>query len=362
MVNEKIMIAIQNLSIQLGEFRLHEIELSLRQGEYLVLLGPTGAGKSVLVECLAGLYRTRPGSILVDGQDVTSLPPEQRNVGYVPQDYALFPNMTVEQNLGYGLRARRQPAAEIQQKVEAALKRLGLTHLRSRFPLHLSGGEKQRVALGRALITEPRVLLLDEPLSALDENLRTELAAQLREIQRDHGGTFLHVCHSLEEAAQVADRVAIMGQGTIEQVGTLEEILARPASLFIAEFTRCRNFITGTAERASDGCRIRVPGGLDLRCRWQETEGPVVACIRPEEVELLYDAPLTGDAHLQATVIEVQLRPSYLELKLDLGVPQGVPLVVHSPWRERRQADNLVGQTVAVHLPPEAITLFPAHQ
>jgi len=172
------MIQIQNLSIDLGEFHLRDIDLRIKQGEYMALLGPTGAGKTVLVECIVGIYHPRQGDMLIDGVDVARLYPEERNVGYVPQDYALFPNMTVAQNLAYGLKARKRPTAEIKDKVEAMMKLLGISHLDYRLPLNLSGGEKQRVALGRALITNPRILLLDEPLSALDENLRSELAAE----------------------------------------------------------------------------------------------------------------------------------------------------------------------------------------
>ncbi|MBN2359216.1 MAG: ABC transporter ATP-binding protein, partial [Deltaproteobacteria bacterium] len=198
------MIEIRDLSIDLGAFHLRHVDLAVQDGEYVALLGPTGAGKTVLLECIVGLHRRHAGAIAVDGIDVTRHFPEERNVGYVPQDYALFPNLTVRQNLAYGLKARRAPAAEIADKVNAMLARLGLGALAQRFPVHLSGGEQQRVALGRALITGPRIVLLDEPLSALDENLRCELAGELRQIQRALQGTFLHVCHNLEEALEVA--------------------------------------------------------------------------------------------------------------------------------------------------------------
>ena len=183
------MIEIIDLSIELGRFALHHVDLSIRDGEYLVLLGPTGSGKTVLVECIAGIHRKHGGRILVDGRDVTGLYPEERHIGYVPQDYALFPNLTVRENVAYGLRARRLPEVEIVARVNSMLKMLGLPAGRA-FPTTLSGGEKQRTALGRALVTNPRILLLDEPLSAIDEVMRSELATELSRIQRAVNGTF----------------------------------------------------------------------------------------------------------------------------------------------------------------------------
>ena len=232
------MIEIQDLNITLGEFNLQDVNLAIRPGEYMVLLGPTGAGKTVLIECIVGIYRQRSGSILLNGGDVTPLLIEERNIGYVPQDYALFPNMTVFENIAYGLRARKRPAAEVEVEVEAMMQILGVNHLRHRLPLNLSGGERQRAALGRALVTRPQILLLDEPLSALDENTRYDLAVELRRVHKAVGGTFLHVCHNFQEASDLADRVAIMNGGRIAQVGTIDEILADPASEFVSEFTR----------------------------------------------------------------------------------------------------------------------------
>lgn len=342
------MIRIEQLSVDLGVFHLRDIDLAIEQGEYLVLLGPTGSGKTVLIECIVGIHRPKTGRVLIDGDDVTRLYPEERNVGYVPQDYALFPNMNVRRNLAYGLEARKLPRREVEARVEAMMALLGIGHLHFRLPLNLSGGEKQRVALGRALAVEPRVLLLDEPLAALDENFRAELAAELRRVQRTLGGTFLHVCHSFEETADVADRVAVLRDGRLVQVGTIEEMLTRPANRFIAEFTRTRNFLDGTAERAGDGCRVALDGGgPTLASSYGALDGPVTAAIRPEDIEL-------GCGSLEATVTAVRLKPTYTEIELDAGVP----LIAY----DRRPAGDhplAVGDALTLHIRPGAVKLFP---
>jgi molybdate/tungstate transport system ATP-binding protein len=342
-------IAIEELAIDLGEFSLRDVNLTIEEGEYVVLLGPTGAGKTVLVECLVGIHRPRAGRILIDGQEVTDLYPEERNVGFVPQDYALFPNMTVRQNMGYGLAARRFPARTIAQRTDAMLQRLELTQVADRFPLNLSGGERQRVALGRALITEPGILLLDEPLSALDESLRSELARQLRRIQQQAGSSFLHVCHSFEEASEVADRVAIMHRGTIEQVGTIQQILLQPTSLFVARFTRTRNLLEGVAERSGEGSRVTLAEGTAIVSSAGQPEGPVVVGIRPEEIAIDRG---TGDEanRLEATITALSFRPRQIEVELDVGVP----LVAYEPWGE----GLAVGQKVTVQIRPERVLLF----
>jgi ABC-type Fe3+/spermidine/putrescine transport system ATPase subunit len=354
-----LMIKIENLNIHLGEFDLREIHLRIREGEYFVLLGPTGAGKSVLLECLAGINRPDSGRVFIDGQDVARLYPEERNIGYVPQDYALFPNMTVEQNLAYGLRARGTARSDIREKVASMMKELGITHLQNRLPLFLSGGEKQRVALGRALITQPRILLLDEPLSALDENLRAQLAHELRRVQRDLRRAFLHVCHSFEEASFVADRIAIMRQGRIEQVGTIQEILTRPSSLFIAEFTRTRNLQEGVAEAVNGGCRIRTSTGSILLSEAQAVEGPVIFGIRPEEMDLLPAGEAGGNEnYLKARVVQVRFRPSFLEVELDAGFP----LIAYHPWSKGSSGRIAEGDAVRIHARPEAVLVFPKNR
>lgn len=350
------MIQIEKLNIRLGEFQLHDISLQINEGEYFVLLGPTGAGKSVLLECIAGIDTPDSGLISINGREVTRCYPEERNVGYVPQDYALFPNMTVQQNLGYGLKARKRADSEIREKVTAMMEQLGILHLRNRLPLNLSGGEKQRVALGRALITRPGILLLDEPLSALDEDLRSRLAAELRKIQRNLNRAFLHVCHSFEEASFVADRIAIMRQGVIEQVGTIQEILTSPSSLFIAEFTRMRNFHEGIAEAINGGCRIRTYSGSTLYSSDRAYEGPVTFGMRPEEIALITENVGSQDAnHLKARVAQIRFRPSYLEVELDAGFS----LIAYHQWHRDSSPQIAEGRDLWIHIRPEAVVVFP---
>ncbi len=347
------MIEISNLAIRLGQFRLRNINLTIRDGEYLVLLGPTGAGKTVLVECVLGINHPDNGRILVDGRDITALYPEERNLGYVPQDFALFPNMVVEENLAYGLRARNAPPETIQERVESMIRMLRLEHLRGRSPAHLSAGEKQRVALGRALVTEPRILLLDEPLSALDESLRLELARELREIHRAVGGTCLHVCHSFEEAADLADRVAVMHRGQIVQLGTIDELLDHPASEFVARFTCTRNILHGAAEAANGGCVVRLTEAVSL-CSDVPARGRVVVAIRPERIQLYTASTASGGVNVvHGKVHSIRSKVAHVELEIDVGIP----LVVHIP--RHPEAESLApGAGVCLRILPAAVRVF----
>lgn len=376
------MIKVKKLSIDLGEFHLRDVDLQINEGEYMVLLGPTGAGKTVLVECIVGLHEPSAGEIMVGGKDVAGLYPEERNVGYVPQDYALFPNMTVKKNLAYGLEARRLGLAEIEARIGKMMKMLGIEHLSHRYPLNLSGGEKQRVALGRALVTEPEILLLDEPLSALDENLRSELAAELRQIQRESGAIFLHVCHSFEEASDLADRIAIMKDGRIAQVGTIDEVLTNPENLFVARFARTRNFMKGIAEKSIVDGKARYIINLDCgeclhsfsHAEVEAAEGKVIAAIRPEDVEILREAdpedlriseeacddnPLkSGDGIEQAGsgVIFAVLKSSRLKLThMELEFEGKMTLIVNI---DRKAPVPDIGSTMMLRLSPEFVRVF----
>ncbi|HEY3897664.1 MAG TPA: ABC transporter ATP-binding protein [Chthoniobacter sp.] len=217
------MIHLDSITWQAGAFRLENLTLSVPTGRYAVLMGRTGCGKTTLVEILCGLRRPQGGRVLIADRDVTHEPPGERGVGYVPQDGAMFPTMTVREHLGFALRLRRRPADEIARRVGQLAEELGIAALLDRKPQGLSGGERQRVALGRALAAQPKVLVLDEPLSALDEDLRDDLAVLLRRIQREHGITALHITHSRAEALQLADLMFRLADGRIT------ESLARPS-------------------------------------------------------------------------------------------------------------------------------------
>lgn len=337
------MVELCDVSGTLGEFSLVDISLEVKDGEYLVLLGPTGAGKTVLIEYMVGIYRPDSGRILVNGRDIIPLAIDQRNIAYVPQDYALFPNMTVEKNIAYGLESRRVPGHRIIEVVRRIMKRLGIDHLKDRMPLNLSGGEKQRVALGRALAPGPDLVLLDEPLSALDENLRSTMAKGLRKLQQDTHATFIHVCHNFEEASEVADRIAIMNQGGLVQTGSLDEIKARPENEFVARFLKTRNiFHTVSVDGA-----VSVNGNTFRTC--SDISGDVVMAIRSENILIDENPGLKEVETMQARVVDVMSRPHFYEILLDAGMP----LVVY-----RIQNSLSAGDVVTVHIPREHIIVM----
>jgi len=278
-------VEIRGLSLDLGDFRLRDIDLSITEGEYFVILGPTGAGKTVLLEALAGLVRPSRGKILFDGVNVTHLPPEQRGIGFLYQDYALFPHLSVAQNIGYGLRLRGVAQDETKRRVSQISELLGIGHLLHRSPGTLSGGEQQRVAMARALIVEPKLLLLDEPLSALDPELRLELQRELLRIHEAYGATTLHVTHNFEEAVAMADRIAVVHQGQVVQVGTPENIFRRPSSEFVARFVGVRNIFQGHLHVVEAGFQRLRLNGLEIAIATDfKQDGQVHCSIRPEDI------------------------------------------------------------------------------
>jgi ABC-type Fe3+/spermidine/putrescine transport system ATPase subunit len=230
------MIEIQHLGSRFGDFALDDVSLRIGKGEYWVLLGPSGCGKSVLLQTIAGFFPPATGRILVDGRDATAEAPEKRNIGLVFQQAALFPHLSVRGNIAYGLRARRVPEAEARRTVDELIERLGLAAVLSRPVATLSGGEAQRVAIARALAVRPVLLLLDEPLSALDHNARIELQAELARLHKELGLTTLHVTHSRDEAAALGDFLAVMLGGRVVQTGTLANLRENPRCPFVARF------------------------------------------------------------------------------------------------------------------------------
>jgi ABC-type sugar transport system ATPase subunit len=330
------------------------LSLDIAKGEYFVLLGPPGSGKTIFLECLCGLKKIESGRIYIDEREVTRLEPRTRGIGYVPQDYALFPHLSVEQNIAFGLRAHGHTEAKVTQTADL----LGIRHLLSRRIDGLSGGEKQRVALARALVLKPKILLLDEPVCALDEVTRQEVCGQLLEIQRQLGLTTVHVSHNLEEAFSVADRAAILHQGVLQQVGSLDKLLRKPNSEFVASFMRCENIldaeVTGQGIRSSD-TRVRI-GDTELQIPGKHS-GKLLFMIRPEAVLV---RPRSGDDGKGENALCVRLvrsRDCGGYVRVELAGP--VNLVAHITHAAFAQLQGVHQSHVTAQLSCENIHILP---
>ncbi len=318
------MIEIEGLSVDLGEFKLDDVNLSVGEGEYMVIMGPSGAGKTILLQAILGIARPESGRILVDGMDVTGLPPEKRGLSYVPQNYALFPHMTVYENIAFGLRVRRYEDSYISSRVKEISEVMGIGNLLHRKPSTLSGGEQQRVALARALVVEPKALLLDEPLSALDKITRLELQRFLKRVHSDMKFTAIHVTHDFLEASYLADRMAIMFSGRILRVGTLEDIMAHPGDERVARFIGGENIFRGRIMDSKEGLtRIRI-GELEIFSIYSGS-GDALVIIRPEDVYVhgtLEIGNISARNIFKGTVEEVEFRdPAYLVTFNVKGIP-----------------------------------------
>jgi ABC-type Fe3+/spermidine/putrescine transport system ATPase subunit len=318
------MIRAENISFGIGTFRLHDLSIEIGRAQYFVLLGPPGSGKTIFLECLCGLKKLQSGHLYIGDREVTNLEPRTRGIGYVPQDYALFPHLSVEQNIAFGLRAH----GYAQTNVSEIAKLLGIRHLLARRTEGLSGGEKQRVALARALVLEPKVLLLDEPVCALDEVTRQEVCAQLLVLQRQLGLTTIHVSHNLEEAFSVADQAAILHQGVLQQVGSLDNLLRRPKSEFVARFMRCENIFEARiiGQDASDSNTKANVEALELELPGRHS-GKVLFMIRPEDVQVHPNSapPGRGENTFPATLVRSRDCGGYV--RAELAGP--VSLVAH---------------------------------
>jgi putative spermidine/putrescine transport system ATP-binding protein len=276
-----------------GNQALDGVDVSLAQGELVSLLGPSGCGKTTALRCVAGFLQPDEGRILIGGDDITRRPPNRRDIGMVFQAYSLFPNMSAAQNVEFGLKVRRQGREQRQKRVAELLEIVGLGQAAGRFPHELSGGMQQRVALARALAIEPRVLLLDEPLSALDALVRVQLREEIRRIQLEVGTTTLFVTHDQEEALAVADRVGVMRSGNLEQLAAPRELYARPATAFVADFVGLTNRLAATVESG----RAHVLGASVPLLPGSAQSGAATVLIRPEALAV------TEDANGTATVV-----------------------------------------------------------
>jgi ABC-type Fe3+/spermidine/putrescine transport system ATPase subunit len=273
-----------------GSIAVNNVDLTVQAGELLTLLGASGSGKSTILHALAGLHQPTRGRILIDDVDVTDLPPQRRNVGLVFQSYALFPHMTAAQNIRFPLEVQNEEPSRMRQRVEEILSLVGLSTMGDRFPNQLSGGQQQRVAIGRALAPLPRVLLLDEPLGALDKRLRQQLSRQIRELQQRTGVTTIYVTHDQEEAFVISDRIAIMDRGRIRQLGTPKEIYENPRELFVAQFVgELNSFHATILEQSNAAVQVQVEGGSQATIATDEIWRPnehVTCIVRPEWMNL----------------------------------------------------------------------------
>jgi len=307
-VSNRGSLQVTDLWIDLGEFHLRQIGLDIAPGEYFVVLGPTGAGKTVLLETIAGLYRPKRGRILADGEEITAAPPERRGIGFVYQDYVLFPHLSVEENVAFGLHMQRQESEVIRKRVAEISALLGIAHLLHRRPDTLSGGEKQRAALARALAVEPRLLLLDEPLSALDPETREGLQRELARLHRELGASTLHVTHDFEEAIALGDRIAVLNEGQVVQVGSPEEIFRKPASEFVARFVGTRNIFQGKVLSGEDGHQALSLDGIRIAVVTDLT-GRAHGSIRPEDI-IISREPLRSSARnsFRGRIVDIAAR------------------------------------------------------
>jgi len=337
-----------------------DLSLHVEPGEFVCLLGPSGCGKTTTMRIIAGFVEPDAGRVFINDKDVSRRHPNRRDIGMVYQSYALFPHMTVADNVAFGLRMRRVPRDAAAERVRRVLDLVGLGGLDARRPGQLSGGQQQRVALARAMVIEPTVLLLDEPLSNLDAKLRKRMQVELKTLQRTVGITTIHVTHDQEEALTLADRVAIMHHGRLEQIGPPREVYARPRSVFVADFLGKANFLDGRVVGVGTAGRVVVrtdAGDLTAEADGEPlpTGTAVEAFVRPERVELTAPGGAPGENRLTGRVERVVFSGATVsvEIRLDTG------RVVIADQPNRGQSDGLTGgQPVVVTIPADALQVL----
>ena len=318
------MLEVRGLRARVGSFELKGVDLEVRDGRYMVLMGPNGAGKTTLLNAIAGLIRPLEGRVVLNGRDITRLPPEERRIGYVFQEPMLFPHMTVYENVAFGLRARGLRGRELEERVRWALELVGIKHLAPRRPGQLSGGEAKEVALARALAIGPELLLLDEPLAHVDEASRARLAEKLKDLHDQLGLTAIHVTHDRLEALKLADDLAIMDSGRLVQAGDAREMLGKPASEFVARFLGFRNILRCRCRKLNGLYELEV-GGLRI-LSVEGREGDAIMCLRAEDILVSVERPVTSARNvLEGRVLSIEPRGPVFELRVEVG--SGVELV-----------------------------------
>jgi iron(III) transport system ATP-binding protein len=337
---------------------LDDVSLAVEKGKLVCFLGPSGCGKTTLLRVIAGLETQDAGSIEIAGRDVSHLPPAQRDFGIVFQSYALFPNLTVRQNVGYGLVNRRKGRRQIAERVAELLELVGMPEQGAKYPAQLSGGQQQRVALARALASSPSLLLLDEPLSALDARVRVRLRDEIKTLQRRLGLTTIMVTHDQEEALAMADRIVVMNRGKVEQIGPPADIYARPATAFVADFVGAMNMVQ--AQIVGPG-QVRV-GAMELACDGLGRRSPgecVTLGLRPEEVRIRgveADAPNA----IPVTVALIDFLGAFCRATLRPTVGRDLVILCDFSANAMRDLGIREGQALTVALPPDLMRVFDA--
>ena len=343
------------LTKRFGNFTaVDNMNLKAADGEMIALLGGSGCGKTTTLRMIAGFAEPTEGSILVDGADVAKIPPYKRNIGIFFQNYALFPHMTVFENVAFGLKLQKLKKPEIAQRVAEILALVKLTGLDKRYPRELSGGQQQRVALARALVTRPHILLLDEPLSNLDAKLRIEMQVEIKRIQKELGITTIIVTHDHEEAVSLADRVIVMHEGKIQQIGSPNEIFERPCSAFVADFMGFSTFIQGTigpeeGEKRPVSCSGKLLYVPSAAAEGIEAGSPVTLAVRSENIQLVAEE---GENTLPGTISAVTYKGTTTRLEVTGCVAETVCPAVNE-YTQRQ-----VGETVLVHIPAQRICVY----
>lgn len=350
-------LSIRGVTKSFGSFRaLRGIDLDIRRGEFLCFLGPSGCGKTTLLRALAGLDLQDGGTIHMGGRDVSGAAPSERDFGIVFQSYALFPNLTVAENIGYGLVNRRRSRVEIRNRVAELLALVGLPDQGGKYPIQLSGGQQQRVALARAIATAPELLLLDEPLSALDAKVRLRLRDEMRALQQRLGVTTVMVTHDQEEALAMADRIVVMSDGRVEQVGSPEEIYRRPATPFVADFVGHMTFldavVTGPGTVRVDDLDLVVANDVDVA-----PGGRVRLAMRPEEVRTRSIAADTPNS-FEAEIGELSFLGSFCRTHLKPTASPKTRITADFSTNAMRDLGIAPGQTRNVAFPPQALHIF----
>ncbi|OUR80162.1 ABC transporter ATP-binding protein [Alphaproteobacteria bacterium 46_93_T64] len=358
-LKDETYLQVRNVTKKFGTFTaLKDISLDVIEGEFVCFLGPSGCGKTTLLRAIAGLDIQTLGSVYQGGKEISNLPASERDFGIVFQSYALFPNLSVNENVGYGLVNIRTSKSDIKDRVTELLSLVGLEDQGDKFPAQLSGGQQQRVALARALAMSPGLLLLDEPLSALDAKVRVHLRHEMKELQRRLGVTTIMVTHDQEEALTMADRIVVMNDGVIEQVGTPEEIYGHPASPFVAEFVGTMNFLKATK---GDNENINLGAhtlSLDDEEKAKLNGADVLACVRPEDI-VVRGVDANTENSFDATVLDLEFLGSFCRATLTYG-DGDVNLNADFSINLVRDKGIEVGGTVRIALPANSIHIFSA--